>query len=539
VKPPFRVLFSNDTTNIETCDSAYCPGITWVKDPQGPRADDRYHTLPFTEAMLQATVDETSGVGIDVHLLQPGVGWVPWWKSTVYPFEEHVRFMKKHTGMDPSASGYAEYMANGGDMVRVFVERCKEKRLAPFVSFRMNDSHGHEFTDMPVDQIPSWAWHVFSPVHVEHPEWRLGADRNDWNTRVLNWKIPEVRSAKFAFIEEIIRQYDIDGFELDYMRHCNFFNQDETSSTERIGIMIEFVESVRAILDEKERVDGRHRWLCARLPAQIACLDALGLDPAAMVRAGVEMFNLSNYYYTEHQGDFAEFRGLVGDEAALYFEMCHTVAQARPPQPDGRRVYDFTIQRRTTPHQYYTGAHLAYSRGCDGASTFNFVYYRRHGMGERGPATEPPFEIHRGISDREFVARQPQHYVVSEGWYKMGLCRREIPAQFAPREGRTVTFDLAPPAGGWCTGGRLRIQSDADLGESRWTACLNGTRLAESDDRSEPYDNPYPQLLGTPAQHRAWIVPAEILRDGKNRVELTFVSGIDAARVVFVDLALE
>jgi hypothetical protein len=280
-----------------------------------------------------------------------------------------------------------------------------------------------------------------------------------------------------------------------------------------------------------------HRWLCARLPAEIACLEPLGLDPREMAKAGVEMFNLSNYYYTEHAGDFARYRDMVGDDAALYFEMCHTVAQAQPPKLPGQR-YDFTIQRRTTPLHYYTGAHLAYQRGCNGASTFNFVYYRRHGVGERGPATEPPFEIHRGIGDPRFVAHQPQHYVRSEGWGKMNRCEREIPVKLTPGQTRTVTWDLAPPAGGWKQGGRFRIQSNADLAESRWTATMNQTPLIETGDRSEPYENPYPQLLGTAEQHRAWTLPAGILRDGPNRVEFTLVSGIEAATVVFADLAI-
>ncbi|MBM4087359.1 MAG: hypothetical protein FJ272_21415, partial [Planctomycetes bacterium] len=131
-KPPFRVLFSNDTTNIETCVSPF-----------------HRKGEPFRPEMLEATVDETAGTGIEAHLLQPGVGWVPWWKSRAYPFSEHVRFMKERFGKEPSESGYASYMASGGDMVQVFVRRCRQKGLSPFVSLRLNDSHGHEFVSKP------------------------------------------------------------------------------------------------------------------------------------------------------------------------------------------------------------------------------------------------------------------------------------------------------------------------------------------------------------------------------------------------------
>jgi hypothetical protein len=101
MKAPYKVLFSNDTTNILTCNSPYHPWLTRVTDKETGR--EQYTSPPFSEAMLEATVDETADTGLDVHLLQPGVGWVPWWKSTVYPFEEHIKFMKERTGMDPSA----------------------------------------------------------------------------------------------------------------------------------------------------------------------------------------------------------------------------------------------------------------------------------------------------------------------------------------------------------------------------------------------------------------------------------------------------
>ena len=63
-KPPYRVLYSNDTTNILSCVSPW------------HRAG-----APFRPEMLEATVDEVAGLGVDAHLLQPGLGWVPWWQS--------------------------------------------------------------------------------------------------------------------------------------------------------------------------------------------------------------------------------------------------------------------------------------------------------------------------------------------------------------------------------------------------------------------------------------------------------------------------
>jgi len=546
MKAPYHVLFSNDTTNIVSCKSPYSPERTfrYVPKEDSPTAPDErewiYKSPPFTAEMLEASVDETAGMGVDVHLLQPGLGWVPWWKSKIYPFEEHIRFMKEQTGKEPWENGFATYMAKGGDMVDVFVKRCREVGLSPFVSLRLNDSHGHEFTSMDPKEIPSWAWHVFSPTHVEHPEWRLGEDIRNWNDRVLNWAIPEVRAFKFAFIQEIIENYDIDGFELDFMRHFNFFRQAETSSVQRRTIITQFVRDVRAVLDRTSR-PGQHRWLCVRIPAQVACHDPLGIDPGAMAGAGVDMFNLSHSYYTQQQAEVAAVRELVGD-ASIYVEMCHCTYQHDPevmPPPDQR--YDYRIQRRTTPRQFYTTAHLAYARGADGVSTFNFVYYREHGVGERGPTSEPPFFVLQHLGDRGWLAQQPQHYILAEGWGSMGMVGRQMPRVCEPGQSEKFALDMAPPAGGWKAGGRFRVQAEGDLGESQWQAVLNGVELEETGDTSEPYENPYPQLLGMPEQHRAWVVPAQLLKDGINEVEVTMVdaAGQAGARLVFLDFALQ
>jgi hypothetical protein len=539
---PYRVLFSNDTTNILTCKSPYNERGGLGLDPATGKPT--YHPCGFDASKLEATVDETAGMGVDVHMLQPGVGWVPWWKSRHYPYAEHIRFMKEQSGMAPAADPFAAYMAAGGDMVEVFTHRCRTQGLAPFVSFRLNDSHGHEFLTYEKKDVPAWAWHCFSPVHVNHPEWRLGTDLNNWDNRVLNWAIPEVVAHKLAFIEEIIAQYDLDGFELDFMRHCKFFRDDGPAPAERLSIMLTFVGQVRAALDRREAQDGRHRHLCVRIPVFEATHAELGIDVAAFAKTGVEMFNLSYYYFTGQQGDFAALRRQA-PAAAFYVEMCHCTQIA--PLPFIASGYDNFGFRRTTPNQYYTTAHLAYARGLQGVSTFNFVYYREHGVGERGPFHEPPFEIHRGCADPDFVARQPQHYFIGDTWWWMSKGRFPLNRHFKPGEPATFQLDMAPPihsapstgsGQGWLVDGRLRIQSPEDLGATRWRAVINGVDLAETTDRSEPYANPYSPLLGTPEQHRAWIVPADICKDGINTIEIMLLDGDKPIPIVFLDVAM-
>jgi hypothetical protein len=506
-KPPFRVLYSNDTTNTISC------GSPWHK-----RGD------PFGPELIEASVDEVAGRGVDVQMLQPGLGWIPWWKSKLYPAEEHYHWFKEQTGLGPDVFG--KYMLAGGDMVQVFLDRCRKRNQVPFISLRMNDGHHLESVGLK-NRNAIWA----SRFYVEHPEYRIGTDPQKWDQHVLNWAIPEVRAHKLAFVRELCENYDFAGFEMDFMRFYSLFPPQGTTSIQRAGIITDFVRAVRGVLDQTAR-GGRRRWLCARVPCYLAALDPLGLDLPAMAAAGLDMVNVSASYFTVQQTDLAAIRRMV-PSAAVYLELCHSIWNGTRPAGTQYDSYPF---RRATPEQMYTAAHLAYARGADGVSLFNFVYYREHGGPGRGPFCEPPFASLAQLGDRAWLARQPQHYILSPGWGNP-FVKSPLPKKIPAGKKETFTLDLAPPEGGWKRGGRLRIQCEDALGESHVAAVLNGQALTATDNTTEPYANPYPSMLGRPEEMRAWTVPAGVLRDGPNRLEISLQAG-KPIRLMFLDLGL-
>ena len=99
MKPPYRIFYSNDTVNTVSCLTPY-------------HAKDE----PFTERALLASVDETAGIGVDVHMLQPGLTMVPWWKSRQYSYEEHIRWFEQTYRRSVRDNPYVDYMLKGGDV---------------------------------------------------------------------------------------------------------------------------------------------------------------------------------------------------------------------------------------------------------------------------------------------------------------------------------------------------------------------------------------------------------------------------------------
>lgn len=513
-KAPFKTLYSNDTTNITSCVSPFHAA-----------------RQPLTKEMIEATVDEVDGL-VDAHLLQPGLGMVPMWPSKVIPLKEHYAWIKQRYGQKPDSFG--QFVLNGGDVVQVFIDRCRKKKQAAFISFRVNDAHHKEFADpKPGDKPGGSIGMSVNRFYVDHPEWRIKPGSLRGTDLVNNWAVPEVRAHKLALIRELCENYDLDGLELDFLRFYSYFRLDKTPLEERRAIMTGFVSEVRQVLNATER-NGRRRWLCVRVPCYLPALDVLGLDVKAMVSAGTDMVNASAHYFTTQQHDLVEIRKQAGC-AALYFELCHTIWK-------GDKVtegYDVFPYRRATREHLHTSAHLAYARGADGISLFNFAYYRQHGQGDgRGVFGEPPFEALKALGDRQALAREEkQHWFIAFGWRAPGMKPPAVPRKAKVGKVEKFNFDLVAPDGGWKGDSRVRIQVDKALEGTEWSATFNEAKIETSTDVAEPFPVAYPSMLGKPEELKAWVVPAKLLKEGKNSLEVTMTKG-EARTVVFVDLAI-
>ena len=101
----------------------------------------------------------------------------------------------------------------GHDPVRVLGERAHEKGLQYFVSQRMNDAHFAYSREGTGENF--WTgtfWH-------QHPELRIGGKTEHYSRHLFDFSHQEVHDVHMAIIEETCQRYDIEGFELDFMRH--------------------------------------------------------------------------------------------------------------------------------------------------------------------------------------------------------------------------------------------------------------------------------------------------------------------------------
>lgn len=505
VYPDLPILFNNDTTNILSCISPYHqPGQN------------------FNSSMVRATVDETANTGIDAHFLSPGLGRVPFWQSKHLPMEEHYDWYYDTYGVT-STNQFLNYIYYGGDIVQVFVEQCRANNLSPFISHRLNDTHHLQY--IYADPPPAHRCDVLCKFYYDNPQYRLGPDLNNGYDRIHNWVFPGPREYIFRFLEELC-QYDIDGLELDFKRWDKYFNQDETTSEQRRSIMNDYVSRVRKMIDQSSSLN-EHRLLCVRIPNRVYDMDRLGINMPEFAEAGVDIFNMTNSYYTVQQNDVGLARQLVPN-SKIYSEVHYVIGYV----PQGLNG-DF-LHRRTTPQQFYTAAHLAYANGADGISAFNFVYYRKHSSEPWD--NEPPFEVFETLRDPEAVAVKPQHYVIADTPQGPPSQLRVTGIDY--NETVTLNMQMVPPSGGWSSEGKMRIMSSQNLENADFDAKINGISLTATSDVSEPYEHPFLAGMGEPAQYKAWTVPFSYLVNGNNIIQITCKSpgGFD---IYYLDLAIQ
>lgn len=517
VKPDWRVIFSNDTTNVFNCTSPYNP-------------DGKEEGL-FDEAMLRASVAEAAVKGVDAQLLQPGHGWVPWWPSKILPLEEHEAWFEARYGVKPSIPVH-KFLRNGGDLIGAFMDECHKHGVDALISYRVNDNHHLEWVD---DKANGNKAHALTKFYADHPEYRIGSSTSK-DDRVHNWLIPEARDYKLALITEMFEQYpDLDGLELDFMRYPNYFPAD-TPNEKRVEVMVGFLKEVRAMLD-RSAPEGKHRWLGARVPIHEKDWANIGFDPAAWSAGGAEFFNLSPSYRLTQNTSVAAAREGAPD-AAVYLELTHTPQTWKFGGPG----YDDHCFRRSTDEMLESTARMGYAEGADGMSAFNFVYYREHGgfRERRGPFNEPPFEVLTEVADRHALDRDPGYFFieVANDLFLNGR-KREYVMTALPADGNGP--------------GTLRIQIVTDeersadenqaanrIKRGEWEVLLNGTKLEPIGESRDVYPFPtrYKAGFGKSEQYLEWKLPEGLLKNGENRVAVTAINVREEGfRLKWIDIA--
>ena len=159
---------------------------------------------------------------------------------------------------------------------------CREAGMELFPRVRMNSHYDID------PASPS-----YGRFRREHPELLIGRPGEqipeggiEWGIKTgLDYAFPEVRDYMYSIITELFERFEIDGLELDFMRHPALFRTEEAFQSGYL--MTDLVRRVRERMTEVGSSRGRTIRLAVRVPPTLADSKRVGLDVAEWMADGL------------------------------------------------------------------------------------------------------------------------------------------------------------------------------------------------------------------------------------------------------------
>ncbi len=291
----------------------------------------------------------------------------------------YYRSDRCETWDNPKFARFNAMMDDGVMPLDVFVDEAHRRGMELVPGFRINDRHG-----------------VNKPFFEAHPDWLL----KDLGHGV-DYSIPQVRDWMFSIIKEVPDRFDVDGIEINFIRHCYCF--PPAISAKQHPIMTDFMRRVRQMLDEVGRRRGRHLLLGARTPPLLDQCTHYGFDIATWVDEKlIDYLAPSDFHCVDMNVKHEQFAELTraSDSCFLYPAIQGDVV-------GGAQIMSLDNLR--------AAVHNFYAAGADGFSTHNYDVYMWGQLRSKsypGPADMFPkaLDYFHTLRDPQAVAKGDRHY---------------------------------------------------------------------------------------------------------------------------------
>jgi hypothetical protein len=311
------------------------------------------------------------------------------------------------------ASRVKEMISAGNDPPRVLIEHGHKSGLDVFCAFRMNDSHDGRivekahlgFTGTKISmRRPVWQNGQFIEENIrgyickfkrEHPELLIG--EHEALTRLcsiaFDYSHQTVRDFRLALIEEACQKYDIDGIELDFLRHPIYFKPGQEQAN--MDLMTELISKVRSVLDRIGQSRGKYLTLAVRTLVPLEASRSVGLDVEAWLQAGFLDVLIGG----------VEERNQLQLSDVVQVAHAHNCSVAASIRTDSLRDYG--------PEAFRAIAANHYRAGVDGLYLFNMTALRyKRGKPGFGPGYD--FQPLREIGSFEEIQFQNKRYFLDD-----------------------------------------------------------------------------------------------------------------------------
>ena len=252
------------------------------------------------------------------------------------------------------------FLDAGIDPLRVMTDFGRKHGIEVFWSLRMNDTHDGSLTEYgPV-------MFNMNKLKVAHPEYLFSTPQQKpkygaWSA--VDFGRAEVRDLAFRFVEEVCRNYDVDGIELDFFRHPIFFKHNSQGlpcDDEDRAQMTGLLQRIRALCDDLGRRRGRPLLMAVRVPDSVEYSRAIGIDLERWLADDLADLLVVTSYIQLNPWEYSVALG-------------HKYGVPVYPSLDESRVRDEAARGlRSSVEAYRARAMNVWAAGADGVYMFNF-----------------------------------------------------------------------------------------------------------------------------------------------------------------------
>jgi len=401
---PRRVLFNNDG-----CDALYFPKgepLTiekFLERRTTPLAGTHVDTISY------CTI--SSGFGFFTHRTRIGA------VLTRQPGDYNIRPDMRNITQ--------ELLDMGTDCLQAVLEFAHKNKMECFWSMRMNDTHD-------AAHRPDQPFLLYPQLKLDHPDWLVGdpikrTPHGRWSS--VDYARPEIRELAFRFIEEVCRNYDVDGVELDFFRHLCFFKSTahggKATAQER-EMMTDLMRQVRAMTEQVGLQRGRPILLMVRVPDSVEFNRDMGLDVERWLQEKLFDMLVTTCYFRLNPWETS-------------VALAHQYGVPVYPCLSDSRVKGETRFRRASVESYRGRALCAWAAGADGIHLFNLF--------------DPKSPVFREVGDPKLLRTLNRLYFVTvrdgqpDSWLADGskYCNRPILTPSHPKvitAGKPLSVDI-------------------------------------------------------------------------------------------------
>ncbi len=435
-------------------------GLVYAQKPMLIINEDNDHffkkpTELMTEADLRAYIDQFADTKVTHFFMCPNG------QRTSYRSAVHEAIWDEVGGEMPQNIWCVNAKTlhdKGIDPYQVWIKRCREKGISPWFTMRMNDVHF----------VTTANYFRNTNFWRKRPDlWRIpNAKSGRWTDYAFDYSQKEVRDYHLALVRELFERYDIDGFEMDWMRFC--YHLTPGKERQQASVLTEFTREVRMIAKSWEAKRGHAIRLSARIPCHPDAAAGLGMDGIEWAKQGlVDMLVVSPFFSSSDFDIPIEiWKERLGERAAK-IPVVPAIDNGLAPYPGAPRIAnDLAL--------LYGWAATSRYRGADSFYLFNWVYF---------PLDKPAF---RPILDKGFDVE-----TVLNATRRHPVCYRDtVPqgfpdgAQLPKTTDKAATFVI--PTGKRPSSGKvvviIGLADKAGGEEAAFAARLNGNPSAACSD---------------------------------------------------------